>query len=44
MPLMHAARNNSNPEVLKILLEASADVNAKDEDGWTPLKIGRAHV
>ena len=29
-PLMIAAGNNPNPEVLKILLDADADLNAKD--------------
>ena len=34
---MLAAGNNPNPEVLKALLEAGADVNAKNKDGVTPL-------
>ena len=36
-PLMFAARYNSNPEVVALLLQAGADINEKDKDGWTPL-------
>lgn len=36
-PLMVAAACNSNPEVIKTLLEAGADVNAQSLDGKTPL-------
>ncbi|MCL2673581.1 MAG: ankyrin repeat domain-containing protein [Alphaproteobacteria bacterium] len=36
-PLMMAARNNPNPEVIKVLVKAGADVNAKDNTGSTPL-------
>ena len=36
-PLMYAARDNQNPDVIKVLLEAGADVNASDEFGGTPL-------
>ena len=35
--LMWAAAANENPEVISILLEAGADLNAKDEDGRTAL-------
>ena len=35
--LTWAARDNTNPEVLKLLLDAGADVRAKDEEGRTAL-------
>ena len=35
--LMLAARNNENPEVIKILLKAGADVNVKGKYGGTAL-------
>ena len=35
--LMWAAMENSNPEVVKVLLAGGADANAKSEDGWTAL-------
>ena len=35
--LTWAARDNTNPEVLKLLLDAGADIRAKDEEGRTAL-------
>jgi len=34
---MIAARNNDNPEVLQILLNAGARIDYRDENGMTPL-------
>ncbi len=34
---MFAAENNQNPEVIKVLLEAGADVNARTAADKTPL-------
>ena len=36
-PLIWAAKNNSNSEVISLLLGAGAEVNAKSKYGWTPL-------
>ena len=36
---LHAATYNSNPDVVKALISAGAKVNAKDEDGRTPLHL-----
>ena len=36
-PLMAAAGNNQNPEVITTLLRAGADIEARDGVGWTPL-------
>lgn len=36
-PLMRAVTEESTPEIVKLLIEAGADVNAKDDDGQTPL-------
>ncbi|MGA2642695.1 MAG: ankyrin repeat domain-containing protein, partial [Spirochaetia bacterium] len=36
-PLMYAAANNQNPEVIATLLKAKADLKARDKDGMTPL-------
>lgn len=38
-PLMAAALKNKDPSVFRILLKAGADINAKNEDGWTALTI-----
>ena len=35
--LILAAWFNSNPAVIKALIKARADVNARDQNGWTPL-------
>ena len=34
---VHAAGFKKNPEVISVLLKAGAEVNAKDDDGETPL-------
>ena len=34
---MFAARHSPNPEVLKVLLGSKANINAKSNDGRTPL-------
>src|SRR6056297_518406 len=38
-PLMFAARDNENPEVINVLLESGSDVNARNDDGVTPLMV-----
>ena len=35
--LMKAAGGNSNPEVIRILVENGVDINATTKEGWTPL-------
>ena len=34
---LHGASGNGHVEVVKLLLEKEADINAADETGWTPL-------
>lgn len=34
---VHAAARGGNVEALRVLLAASADVHAKDDNGFTPL-------
>ncbi len=36
-PLMFAVEHNTNKQVTQFLLDNGADVNARDEDGWTAL-------
>ncbi len=36
-PLMSALRNNSNKEVIQVLIDAGADVHARYKDGWSLL-------
>jgi ankyrin repeat protein len=37
--LMRAARYNSNPEVITVLLKGGADIRARDKDGSTALMV-----
>jgi ankyrin repeat protein len=39
---MYAAKCNTNPKVLSILIEAGAEVNARNGIRKTPLKIAKA--
>ena len=39
---MIAAAHNSNPEVITVLVQAGADVNATDASGVTPLMLAAA--
>jgi hypothetical protein len=41
-PLLSAAWNNPNPEFIKMLIAAGADIEAKDSDGWNALEIAVA--
>ena len=40
-PLMRAAGNNSNPEVIEVLLNADANAKAKDKEGKTALDYAK---
>lgn len=42
-PLHHATMGNSNPEVLQVLIDAGADVNAQDVYGYTPLDLAKSN-
>ena len=35
--LLHNAARNGHKEIVELLIAKGADVDAKDEDGWTPL-------
>jgi ankyrin repeat protein len=41
-PLHDAARSNSNPEVISVLLKARADANARDKYGKRPIDYAKA--
>jgi hypothetical protein len=36
-PLMYAASNNPDPEVISVLVQTGADVNVRTAEGWTAL-------
>jgi len=40
-PLCHAARRLSDPQIVEVLLEAGAQVNVVDSQGFTPLDLSR---
>ena len=40
-PLHSAARFNENPAMIEALLEAGADVNARDKNGGTPWDLAQ---
>ena len=42
MLLMYAAQRNANPEALRTLLDAGANLEARDEFGRTPLMLAAA--
>ena len=42
-PLTLAARSNPNPDVLRVLIENGADVNATGNSEWTPLMRAARH-
>ena len=42
-PPLYAAVNNSNPDIIKTLLDAGADVDARDKSGWTSLMYAVAY-
>ena len=39
MPLHAAARYQTNPEVIQVLVVAGADLNAKNDDDYRPLHL-----
>ena len=40
--LMYAAEKSTNPEIIRILIQAGSDVNAKDKNGTTALMLAAA--
>ncbi len=42
-PLMFSSRYNSNRQVIQVLLDNGADIDARDEDGRTVLMLASAH-
>lgn len=41
---MHQAVKNNHPEVVKMLVDAGADVNVRDDRGITPLLLAGSKV
>jgi ankyrin repeat protein len=39
---LHTATRFNHIEIAKLLLDAGADVEAKDNDGWTPLYVAHS--
>jgi ankyrin repeat protein len=37
IPLLHFAARHGTAEIVKLVIDAGADVNSKDYEGWTPL-------
>ena len=43
-PLLHVAIDHNRPEIVQMLINAGADVNLKNEYGYTPLAIFNGHL
>ena len=42
--LHRAARHTGNPTIVRLLLQAGADPNAPDDNGWSPLHHGAGNI
>ena len=41
---IHAAARGGNPDAVKAVLKAGADIEARDGNGWTALRVSRTHA